>query len=41
MLVVSCTGGTARCAVAHYGERRMGRWEKEYDLSHFILKMYT
>eukprot|EP01046_Picozoa_sp_COSAG06_P125073 COSAG06_NODE_73335_length_159_cov_42.716667_1_plen_36_part_01 len=28
VLVVSCTGGPARCAVAHYGERRMGRWEK-------------
>eukprot|EP01046_Picozoa_sp_COSAG06_P125026 COSAG06_NODE_73281_length_160_cov_20.327869_1_plen_27_part_01 len=27
-MVVSCTGGPARCAVAHYGERRMGRWEK-------------
>eukprot|EP01046_Picozoa_sp_COSAG06_P125307 COSAG06_NODE_73606_length_155_cov_25.839286_1_plen_26_part_01 len=26
-MVVSCTGGPARCAVAHYGERRMGRWE--------------
>eukprot|EP01046_Picozoa_sp_COSAG06_P125353 COSAG06_NODE_73654_length_154_cov_27.709091_1_plen_25_part_10 len=25
-MVVSCTGGPARCAVAHYGERRMGRW---------------
>eukprot|EP01046_Picozoa_sp_COSAG06_P122255 COSAG06_NODE_69919_length_195_cov_16.760417_1_plen_24_part_10 len=24
-MVVSCTGGPARCAVAHYGERRMGR----------------
>eukprot|EP01046_Picozoa_sp_COSAG06_P125699 COSAG06_NODE_74065_length_148_cov_20.897959_1_plen_23_part_01 len=23
-MVVSCTGGPARCAVAHYGERRMG-----------------
>eukprot|EP01046_Picozoa_sp_COSAG06_P119387 COSAG06_NODE_66647_length_254_cov_0.380645_1_plen_40_part_01 len=40
MVVVPWKIAPARCAVTHYGERRLGRWEKEYDLSHFILKMY-
>eukprot|EP01046_Picozoa_sp_COSAG06_P110508 COSAG06_NODE_57046_length_282_cov_0.508197_1_plen_58_part_10 len=35
------TGFLKVCGVQKYGHRSMGRWEKEYDLSHFILKMYT